>query len=376
MYNAASAHRQWLTYCRISALCAIVVVIAWYAPTAVFAEAAQEGVVAAFDDIIQMLDHTDKQFNYLGTKFVVDYTPTRRSTTLVKVAHDTAAGVQKQEVASLQDGESQIIIDDGKFLWHYIPSQASVVKKKRRLSLGELSKRIRHQEELIQANYFITITAEASEQVSVATTQPPSVQGDVMVTFHPKSHDRPSWKVWIENEHGLVVRTEIYDVAGNLALLSAFSELAFRPKLPKQAFTMTVPKGTTVTTSLEETFQSAVEAQPSVSFTILEPAYLPTGFVLSSVIVSNVKDREKVQLTYIDGMSSISVFEEQRRAAAPEASKATKEVAINNTVKGTFYDHGLLKILNWQQNTDVSITMVGEVADTELLKMASSITTQ
>ena len=253
---------------------------------------------------------------------------------------------------------------------------ASVVKKKRRLSLGELSKRIRHQEELIQANYFITITTEVSEQVSVATTQPPSVQGDVMVTFHPKSHDRPSWKVWIENEHGLVVRTEIYDVAGNLALLSAFSELAFRPKLPEQAFTMTVPKGTTVTISLEETFQSAVEAQPSVSFTILEPAYLPTGFVLSSVIVSNVKKREKVQLTYIDGMSSISVFEEQRRAAAPEALKASKEVAINNTVKGTFYDHGLLKILNWQQDTDVSITMVGEVADTELLKMASSITTQ
>ncbi len=356
-------------------MCLLVVAIAWCAPMAVLADTAPERAAVQFDDIIQMLDHTDKQFNYLGTKFVVNYTPTRRSTTLVKVAHDTAAGVQKQEVASLQDGESQIIIDDGKFLWHYIPSQASVVKKKRRLSLGELSKRIRHQKDLIQANYFITITAEASGQVSAAA-QLPSVQGDVMVTFHPKSHDRPSWKVWIESEHGLVVRTEIYDIAGNLALLSAFSELAFQPKLPEQAFTMTVPKGTTVTTSLEETFQSAAEAQQSVNLTILEPAYLPSGFVLSSVIVSNVKEREKVQLTYIDGMSSISVFEEQRRAAAPEASKATKEVAINTTVKGTFYDHGLLKILNWQQPTDVSITMVGEVADTELLKMASSITTE
>ncbi len=70
------------------------------------------------------------------------------------------------------------------------------------------------------------------------------------------------------------------------------------------------------------------------------------------------------------------MFEEQRRAAAPETSKATKEVVINNTIKGTFYDHGLLKILNWQQHADVSITMVGEVADTELLKMASSMTTE
>ena len=358
----------------ISALCFIVVAIVWCAAS-VFAESAREGPALQFDDIIRLLDHTDKPFNYLGTKFVVDYTPTRRSTTLVKVAHDTAAGVQKQEVASLQEGGTQIIIDDGNFLWHYIPSQASVVKKKRRLSLGELSKRIRYQKDLIQANYFITITTETSNQMSVAT-QPSSVQGDVMVTFQPKAYDRPSWKVWVESEHGLVVRTEIYDVAGNLAVLSAFSELTFQPRLPEQAFTMTVPKGTTVTTSLEQTYPSAAEAQQRVSFTIVEPAYVPSGFFLSSVIVSHVKEREKVQLTYIDGMSSISVFEEQRRAAAPETSKATKEVVINNTIKGTFYDHGLLKILNWQQHADVSITMVGEVADTELLKMASSMTTE
>ena len=348
----------------------IIIVMGWWTSRPVLAESPLQ-----FDDIIRMLDHSDKQFNYLGTKFVVDYTPTRRSTTLVKIAHDAASGVQKQEMASLRDGESQIIIDDGKFLWHYIPSQASVVKKKRRLSLGELSKRIRYQKDLIQDNYFITITTEPSEQVP-AVTQPPSVLGDVIVTFQPKAHDRPAWKVWIESEHGLAVRTEIYDVDGNLALLSAFSELTFQPKLPEQAFTMTVPKGTTVTTSVEQTFQSVKEAEHTVDFTISEPAYLPAGFFLSSVIVSNVDKRDTVQLTYIDGMSSISVFEEQRRIAVPEDPKATKEVAINNTVKGTFYDHGLLKILNWQQPENVSITLVGEVADTELLKMASSITTE
>lgn len=326
-----------------------------------------------FDDIIRMLDHSDKQFNYLGTKFVVDYTPTRRSTTLVKVAHDTASGVQKQEVASLQDGKTQIIIDDGNFLWHYIPSQASVVKKKRRLSLGELSKRIRYQKDLIQANYFISISSDP-DAYAADSSLPPSVQGDVIVTFQPKAHDRPGWKVWLESEHGLVVRTEIYDVAGNLALLSAFSELTFQPKLPEQAFTMTVPKGTTVQTSREETFSSIAEAQPMVDFTIVEPGYVPSGFRLSSVILSDGTQGHKVQLTYIDGMSSISVFEEHRQPVMPEASAATKEVPITSTLKGTFYDHGLLKILHWQQADDVVITVVGEVADTELLKMASSIT--
>ena len=71
-----------------------------------------------FDDIIKMLDHSGKRFNYLGTKFVIDYTPSRRSTTLVKVTYG-APGWQKKEVSPLQHGESQIILDDGKFLWHY-----------------------------------------------------------------------------------------------------------------------------------------------------------------------------------------------------------------------------------------------------------------
>ena len=276
--------------------------------------------------------------------------------------------------APLQKGESQIIIDDGKFLWHYIPSQASVVKKKRRLSLGQLSKRIRYQKDLIQQNYFITIHSDTQQTQPAHAPQPSSIQGDVVVVFQPKAHDRPSWKIWVESEHGLVVRTEIYDLGGNLALLSAFSELTFEPKLPEKAFTMTVPKGTTVKTSVEQTFSSVEDAQSSVSFPVLEPAYLPSGFLLSSVIVSAEQNRERVQLTYIDGMSSISFFQDKHPGGDSETSKTSKEVTINSTVKGTFYDHGLLKILNWKQHERVYVTLVGEVADTELLKMASSIT--
>lgn len=326
-----------------------------------------------FDDIIRIL--SEKQFTYFGTKFIVDYTPTRRSTTLMKVTNDASSGVQKREVSALQAGESQIILDDGQFLWHYIPSQASVVKKKRRVSFGDLSNRIRSLKDLIQQNYTVTIE---TQQPSPAEPDPNDAQstpvmGDVSVLFRPKTLDRPSWKIWIDSEHGLVVRSEIYDLNGDLALLSAFSDLTFRPQLPEKAVKMTVPKGTTVTTSVEQTFQSVQEAQKTVSFPISTPEYLPPGFILSSVIVSRTQHKERVQLTYIDGMSPISVFEDKQTVVTPEVSDASKEVAINDAVKGTFYDHGLLKILNWQLSETVSITLVGEVADTELLNMAASL---
>lgn len=348
----------WLSICLLSSFSAI--------PSA-FAEDTLQ-----FDDIIDMLDHSGENFNYLGTKFVIDYTRPRQSTTLVKVTYGSP-GWQKKEVSSQQSGESQIILDDGKFLWHYIPSQASVVKKKRRLSLGGISKRIRRQNELIQQNYHISIDTQEKESPSARTHQIPSVMGDVVVSFKPKAKDRPSWKIWLDSEHGLVVRTEVYGINGNLALLSAFSELTFQPKITKNTFVMTVPKGTRMWTAVEKRFQTIEEARQEASFPISEPGYLAPGFTLVSVILSKTKQAERAQLTYIDGMSSLSIFEEKRTVPTESSVTTSEKVQITNSIKGTFHDQGLLKILRWRLTQALQVTLVGEVADSELLKIASSI---
>ncbi len=324
-----------------------------------------------FDDIIRMLDPSGRKLNYLGTKFVIDYTPSRRSTTLVRVTYG-ASGLEKKEVSPLQRGESQIILDDGKFLWHYIPSQASVVKKKRRVSLGEISQRIHEQNELIQQNYHIQIERLSETSITTSISQIPSVIGDVLVTFQPKMKDRPAWKIWLDSEHGLVVRTEIYDVNGDLTLLSAFSELTFQPEISKSSFVIKVPKGTTMRTSVEKHFHTIEEAEQELDFPISQPGYMPEGFVLAAVVYSQSEQREKLQLAYIDGLSSISIFEETHEISSETSHETSQKVEINPSIKGTFHDQGLLKILDWQLNPDLHLTLVGEVADAELLKIASS----
>lgn len=327
-----------------------------------------------FGDIVTMLDHSGKEFNYLGTKFVIDYTHAGQSS-LVKVTYG-ASGWEKREVSQADPGQSQIILDDGKYLWHYIPSQASVIKKKRKMSFGDLSKRLRRQNDLIRQNYDIHIDIPPAEPDSGVDAPIPAVSGDLVVSFRPKSKDRPFWKLWIEREHGLVVRTEIYDINGKLALLSAFSDLTFTPKISKNTFEIVVPKGTKMRTALEKNFHSFEDAQKEVSFSIVAPAYLPTGFELATIILSKTRQGEKVQFAYIDGMSSISIFEETQHSRPPEnLSEQTTEraMAIQDAVKGTFYDQGLLKILRWRRDQKLQITLVGEVSDSELLKIASSI---
>ena len=336
-------------------------------------EKAAPAKTLTFDDILQMLDASEKRFSYLGTKFIIDYTPTRRSTTLVNVTY--GAGLEKKVVSPLQQqGESQIILDDGKYLWHYIPSQASVIKKKQQLSLGKISHRIYSQNKLIQENYAIRIEQKNLTALSPSVSQIPSIMGDVMVMFDPKYHDRPSWKIWIESEHGLIVRTEVYDVTGNLALLSAFSDLTFQPKLSEKSFVVTVPKGTKMETSVENHFHTVEEAQIQVGFHIAAPTYMTPGFLLNAVISSPTERGEKVQLSYIDGMSTISIFEEKQAAEVEASMGTTKEIDINSSIKGTFHDHGLIKILRWALDAERFVTLVGEVSDTELVKIAASIT--
>ncbi len=325
-----------------------------------------------FHDIIKMLDHSGKTFNYLGAKFVIDYTHSGKST-FVKVTYG-APNWQKREVSQSKQGTPQIILDDGKHLWHYIPSQASVIKKKRRLSLGDISKRLHRQNELIQQNYHIIVDSQQEEVLSEEASGIPVVIGDVVVSLQPKTQDRPSWKLWIDSEHGLIVRTEIYGINGKLALLSAFSELTFQPKISKSTFKMTVPKGTRMRATIEKSFQTIEDARKEVNFPLSEPEYLPPGFSLAAVILSKTKQGKKVQLTYIDGMSSISIFED-RRTKTPQksAEKTSNNIEINAAIKGRFYDQGLLKILRWRLEDNLQITLVGEVADSELLKIASSI---
>jgi anti-sigma factor RsiW len=171
----------------------------------------------------------------------------------------------------------------------------------------------------------------------------------------------------------LAVRTESYTINGNVAVLSALSELSFQPKLPKEIFTLTVPKGIGVQTPVEHRFQSVEAAQKHINFQILEPKYLPSGFILSSVLVFQTNQGEILQLTYSDKMSSISVFEDTQLSSISDSLKNGRAITINTPVKETFSGQGLLKILDWHLAGGMHITLVGEVADGEFLKIASSI---
>jgi negative regulator of sigma E activity len=192
------------------------------------------------------------------------------------------------------------------------------------------------------------------------------------ISFQPMGTNRPARKIWIDREYGVPLRTEIYDLNGNLALLSMFSEIQFAPALDNETFNPQFPKDIIPKNITESRYADIPEAQDEITdFKLHSPTYLPEGFTLIGISRLKVGKSERIQLLYSDGLSSLSVFEDKPTVSPSGNSLPAREVLINDK-KGVLYDQGLLKILDWNLE-DIHVTLVAEISEDELLKVAGSI---
>jgi len=311
--------------------------------------------------VVRALEESRKKdVSYLGIKIVVNYSSSQPDVKSIRIIHGPA-DKEKREVLSLKEKKTQIILEDGQYIWHYIPSQAFIMRKTSPVFFEDLIKDLKEKEELIRRNYKIYL----DRQGQIVN------RGSIGIFFEPKGANRPARKVWIDREYGIPLRTEIYDLQGNLVLLSTFSEIKFGPVLENDNFALKVPEGTLIKTITESRYTDLGEAQNHIKFKLHVPSYLPEGFNLVSITHLKGDKGERVQLLYSDGLSSLSVFQDKSILSSSSNSLPAKEVNINDK-KGVFYDQGLLKILNWNLQ-DVHVTLIGEVSEDELLKVAASI---
>lgn len=314
-----------------------------------------------FSSLIQTLEKSwEKKVSYLGVKIVVNYSSSQPDVKSIRIVHGPAAK-EKREVFFLKEKKSQIILDDGQYVWHYIPSQAFIIRSKTFTFLENLIEDLKEREELIQQNYKIYL----DKQVQIMNRM------SISIFFEPKGVNRPARKVWIDKEYGIPLRTEIYGLNGELVLLSTFSEIQFGTIPENDSFALKIPEGTLVKTLVESRYTDFAEAQNHVSFKLYSPSYLPKGFTLIGITHFKGRKGERVHLLYSDGLSSLSIFQDTLALASSGSSLPTREVDIRGK-QGVFYDQGLLKILSWKLK-DIHVTLIGEVSEDELLKVAASI---
>ena len=154
--------------------------------------------------------------------------------------------------------------------------------------------------DLLLKNYRVTL--DRTEPIIGRTA-------DVLVVAHPET-GRPSKKIWVDRDTGLILRSEYYDCDGRLATLSFYTDIDWNPRLDDRLFE--VPEGWK-TTEIEGDASQHWEREKlskEVAFPVCEPAYLPAGFALDGFHLYRCRcGVASAHVRYVDGLNSVSVFE-------------------------------------------------------------------
>ena len=101
----------------------------------------------------------------------------------------------------------------------------------------------------------------------------------------PEIEYRPTRRIWIAKDKGVILRIEHFDAKENLRFLSVYTQISFQPDKIKQELTNFQP---------DEKFRpddsrrrgksiSLADAKKALDNRLVLPAYLPTGFELQQI---------------------------------------------------------------------------------------------
>lgn len=252
----------------------------------------------------------------------------------------------------------EVVIDDKKSLFRYLPEKRTVYKDNSNLA-GITPLTLKESMELTKANYEIQLLGKDI----VARRE------CIKVLFKPKNNDRPSRQLCLDAANGLPLRTEIYDRSGKLVTVSGFSEIAFSPPFPDKHFMLMVPKNTRVIEMQEIPNLTLVSASRILGAPIVLPSYVPPGYVLREVSLIGKEGSFKIQLAYGDGLTTLSIFQNLQKEVLQ--SRNMMKVSLAGGIEGYIKRYGQTSLLvfNYKNST---ATLIGEVSPEEMAKIAGS----
>lgn len=265
--------------------------------------------------------------------------------------------MERMERLDEKNNVTEVVIDDKKSLFRYIPEKKTVYKDHSNLA-GLTASTMRESMELAKANYDITVVGKDT----VANRE------CVKVLFKPKRNDRPSRQLCLDSAHGLPLRTEIQDATGKVLTVSSFTEIVFAPAFPDRHFMLMVPQKTRVIALDEIPNLTPVSASKILGAPIPLPAYVPPGYALREVSLIGRAAPYKVQLAYGDGLTSLSIFQDTKKDPVQPRGMQKVSIAGGDGYLRQFGQTSLL-VFGYKNST---FTLIGEINPLELTKIAGS----
>lgn len=294
--------------------------------------------------------------NYRGVQKVVFVRGGMESVWVWRVWRDTT-GKMRTELMEPEKGRGNVIISDGKTVWHIIGGGKLVIQSRDvfrapwEVSLERL--------DLLLQNYKVNVLGKGEV----------SGRDCYVLSFEPYHSFNPSRKVWLATNVYIPLKVEDYNPDGSLVWRMEYEEFNLDESIPPSLFQLNLTKESKVINrelSRKGPFKLS-ELPTDLGFTPLLPTWLPPGYIFDKAFVIKLppwRPGVSLQLIYTNGLGVISVFQ----------SKALGEGGRQKQ-----YGHGKQHMFFMPQEVvykrigDVDVVLVSRVSRSVLERMAQSI---
>jgi len=200
------------------------------------------------------------------------------------------------------DGRRWSVIDDGERLIRLFPARQSAVVLPRPAFAADPA--------LAEGNYLARVIGEG--RVANRATR--------LIEVAARGRGPVAWRLWVDQETKFPLKRERYNVDGELTSGTEYVEIRFGARVPPAIFA--IPMGWHVL-DLDGGGRrlSLPELNRAAGFAVVEPRYLPAGYVLQGGYVQQRGRRglQAAELRYTDGLRVLSVAQHPRDHGRPRA---------------------------------------------------------
>ena len=278
------------------------------------------GGASAAEEPRQLLERMNQALtarNYVGT--FVHVSNSHFST--MRIIHRVEKGRVTERLVSL-DGSGREIVGTPNELTCYLPDQHKVLVEPRKDQGPLLGTLPSFQPELLE---FYKVEAGGTGRVLGHETQ--------LVSVMPKDAYRFGYRLWLDRDTAMPLKTQLYDTDGRVIEQIIFAEIAWPDRIPNSEFKPRLSiEGFTWVRA-----RSPQQLADNTPESLLGRAVkLPPGFRLSvsSSQALEDSDRPVAHLVFSDGLASVSVFIESNdrgffRGHSSFGSSAAFSTAVN-----------------------------------------------
>ncbi|RMF19950.1 MAG: transcriptional regulator [Gammaproteobacteria bacterium] len=262
--------------------------------------------------------------------------------TSMRILHRNVAGLEQERLIAL-DGDRREIVRTGDQVICVFPDQRQVALRQA-LPGGPFGGAILGVEPM---DKFYDVNVVGTDRVAGVEA--------VELALMARDAWRYSYRLWLEKQTGLLVKSLILDHDGDALEHFHFTSLTLDPVFDDKAFQ--VPDGRQVVQHVTDVASAQAEG-PGKRWA---PGWLPDGFVRATTEISGKPDpMDTLAQTYSDGLAALTIFAEPADEAMPEGGMRMGASVAYTTVRR----------LNGDKRR---ITVVGEVPLATARKIALSV---